>query len=108
MAGFDELFGVYEYWYGIPSALRDKVGKIEMADKGTVLRAEVPDDPAASRFVVDFGVTCRYIRGLGHDSQIHVNAAYRCVCPPNNGTVGNIKSLACRQAVALHKKASAG
>ena len=24
MAGFDELFGVYEYWYGIPSALRDK------------------------------------------------------------------------------------
>jgi triacylglycerol lipase len=24
MAGFDELFGVYEYWYGIPGALRDK------------------------------------------------------------------------------------
>ena len=24
MAGFDELFGVYEYWYGIPDALRDK------------------------------------------------------------------------------------
>ena len=24
MAGFDALFGVYEYWYGIPSALRDK------------------------------------------------------------------------------------
>ena len=24
MAGFDELFGVYEYWYGIPNALRDK------------------------------------------------------------------------------------
>lgn len=23
MAGFDELFGVYDYWYGIPSALRD-------------------------------------------------------------------------------------
>lgn len=23
MAGFDSLFGVYEYWYGIPSALRD-------------------------------------------------------------------------------------
>ena len=23
MAGFDELFGIYEYWYGIPSALRD-------------------------------------------------------------------------------------
>src|SRR4029079_18319903 len=23
MAGFDELFGVYEYWFGIPSALRD-------------------------------------------------------------------------------------
>ena len=23
MAGFDELFGVYEYWYGIPSALDD-------------------------------------------------------------------------------------
>jgi triacylglycerol lipase len=22
-AGFDELFGVYEYWFGIPSALRD-------------------------------------------------------------------------------------
>ncbi len=22
-AGFDELFGVYEYWYGIPGALRD-------------------------------------------------------------------------------------
>jgi triacylglycerol lipase len=24
MAGFDELFGVYEYWYGIPGALEDK------------------------------------------------------------------------------------
>jgi triacylglycerol lipase len=24
MAGFDELFGVYEYWYGIPDALEDK------------------------------------------------------------------------------------
>ena len=24
MAGFDELFGVYDYWYGIPGALRDK------------------------------------------------------------------------------------
>lgn len=24
MAGFDELFGVYEYWYGIPNALEDK------------------------------------------------------------------------------------
>jgi triacylglycerol lipase len=24
MAGFDELFGVFEYWYGIPDALRDK------------------------------------------------------------------------------------
>jgi len=24
MAGFDELFGVYEYWYGIPGALKDK------------------------------------------------------------------------------------
>jgi triacylglycerol lipase len=24
MAGFDELFGVYEYWYGIPGSLRDK------------------------------------------------------------------------------------
>jgi triacylglycerol lipase len=24
MAGFDELFGVYEYWYGIPGALRNK------------------------------------------------------------------------------------
>jgi triacylglycerol lipase len=24
MAGFDELFGVYEYWYGIPHALEDK------------------------------------------------------------------------------------
>jgi len=23
MGGFDELFGVYDYWYGIPSALRD-------------------------------------------------------------------------------------
>ena len=23
MAGFDELFGVYEYWFGIPDALRD-------------------------------------------------------------------------------------
>jgi triacylglycerol lipase len=23
LGGFDELFGVYEYWYGIPSALRD-------------------------------------------------------------------------------------
>ena len=23
MAGFDALFGVYEYWYGIPAALRD-------------------------------------------------------------------------------------
>lgn len=24
MAGFDALFGVYEYWYGIPDGLRDK------------------------------------------------------------------------------------
>jgi len=24
MAGFDELFGVYEYWFGIPDALEDK------------------------------------------------------------------------------------
>jgi triacylglycerol lipase len=24
LGGFDELFGVYEYWYGIPGALRDK------------------------------------------------------------------------------------
>lgn len=24
MAGFDRLFGVYEYWYGIPGALRDR------------------------------------------------------------------------------------
>jgi len=24
MAGFDELFGVYEYWFGIPGALEDK------------------------------------------------------------------------------------
>lgn len=24
MAGFDELFGIYEYWFGIPDALEDK------------------------------------------------------------------------------------
>jgi len=24
MAGFDELFGVYEYWFGVPAALEDK------------------------------------------------------------------------------------
>jgi triacylglycerol lipase len=28
MAGFNQLFGVYEYFYGIPSALRDKGGKV--------------------------------------------------------------------------------
>lgn len=28
MAGFDELFGVYEYWYGIPSALEDGGAKV--------------------------------------------------------------------------------
>ncbi|HZR81066.1 MAG TPA: triacylglycerol lipase [Candidatus Binatia bacterium] len=27
-AGFDQLFGVYEYWYGIPSALRDGGAKV--------------------------------------------------------------------------------
>jgi len=28
MAGFNSLFGVYEYWYGIPSALRDGGAKV--------------------------------------------------------------------------------
>lgn len=28
MAGFDELFGVYDYWYGIPSALADGGAKV--------------------------------------------------------------------------------
>ena len=32
MAGFDELFGVFEYWYGIPGALRDGGAKVYVTE----------------------------------------------------------------------------
>lgn len=44
MAGFDELFGVYDYWYGIPGALRDKGARVYVTEvsqfNATELRGE--------------------------------------------------------------------
>jgi len=44
MAGFDELFGVYEYWYGIPDGLRDKGATVFVTEvsqfNSTQLRGE--------------------------------------------------------------------
>ena len=41
MAGFDELFGVYEYWYGIPGALRDKGATVYVTEVSQFNSTEV-------------------------------------------------------------------
>ena len=41
MAGFDELFGVYEYWYGIPGALRDKGATVYVTEVSQFNQTEV-------------------------------------------------------------------
>lgn len=41
LAGFDELFGVYEYWYGIPGALRDKGATVFVTEVSQLNATEV-------------------------------------------------------------------
>jgi triacylglycerol lipase len=40
-AGFDELFGVYEYWYGIPNALQDKGATVFVTEVSQLNSTEV-------------------------------------------------------------------
>ena len=40
-AGFDELFGVYEYWYGIPGALQDKGATVFVTEVSQLNSTEV-------------------------------------------------------------------
>ncbi len=41
LGGFDELFGVFEYWYGIPGALRDKGATVFVTEVSQLNATEV-------------------------------------------------------------------
>lgn len=89
MAGFDELFGVYDYWYGIPGTLRDYGAKVYVTtvsqfnsteQRGEQLRAQVAQIAAITGKKVNLighshgGLDIRYVAAVAPQYVASVSA----------------------------------
>lgn len=67
MAGFDELFGVYEYWYGIPSALRDGGARVYVTSVSQFNSTEARGEQLLAQVRQILAVTgARKVNLIGH------------------------------------------
>ena len=66
MAGFDELFGVYEYWFGIPSALRDGGAKVYVTEVSQFNTTEARGEQLLDQVEQIAAITGKKVNLIGH------------------------------------------
>lgn len=78
MAGFDALFGVYEYWYGIPNALRDKGATVFVTNVSQFNSSEARGEQLLAQVLNIRAITGKSkVNLIGHS---HGGADIRYVC----------------------------
>jgi triacylglycerol lipase len=66
MSGFNALFGVYEYWYGIPSYLRDYGAKVYVTTVSSFNSSEQRGEQLRAQVAQIKAITGRKVNLIGH------------------------------------------
>lgn len=91
MAGFDELFGVYEYWYGIPSALRDGGATVYVTSVSQFNQTEVRGEQLAAQVENIVAITGKpKVNLIGHS---HGGLDIRYVAATRPNLVASVTSV---------------